>query len=228
MLVRLAILRRISVYLIALGVSHSFPLFDASPDTLLNRGSSWLDWLAFPLLRWDAFHFAHVAQNGPFSPAYEYEWAFFPGVPLAMRLGAAFLQIFLPKDQDNELALLLLGGSLVTAVFDIGSVIILYKLSLHVFQGSRSRAHLTVVLSLLSSSPAVLNLAPYSEPIFTFFSYAGLTFLLCISSNELILSIQACYALSNPDTFWRRYCSCSRRSLAGLGSSLPDSFYGRS
>ncbi|KAK0461400.1 glycosyltransferase family 76 protein [Desarmillaria tabescens] len=44
------------------------PLFDASPV------KSWL--------RWDVFHFSHIAREGY---VYEHEWAFFPGLPFVIR-----------------------------------------------------------------------------------------------------------------------------------------------
>ncbi|KAH8828488.1 glycosyltransferase family 76 protein [Flagelloscypha sp. PMI_526] len=173
-LVKQGILRRVLVYALALFSSHLFPLFDASPHTILHPKESWLDWFAWPLLRWDAFHFLHMAQNDALSTQYEYEWAFFPGPPLTMRIGAAFLRPLVPHPEESEASLLLLGGSLVTAIFEIWSIIVLHKLTKSLFSGSASMASLTVQLAFLPSSPAVLSMAPYSEPIFTFFAYTGM------------------------------------------------------
>ena len=62
--------------------SYSFaklPLFDLLPNITSNSS---------PLLLWDAFHFTHIAQEGY---VYDYEWDFFPGTPIVMRLAGVII-----------------------------------------------------------------------------------------------------------------------------------------
>ena len=63
------------------------PLFDSSPNVLLPPSTELASFslrrtLASAVLRWDAFHFAHIARDGY---VYEHEWAFFPAAPSLMR-----------------------------------------------------------------------------------------------------------------------------------------------
>jgi phosphatidylinositol glycan class V len=148
--------RLCSLLLIAL--SSRLPLFDSSPGLVSSGG-----W-ASALLRWDAFHFAHVADSGYI---YEYEWAFFPGTPLVMRLGGWAIRLLKRSDSWNEL---LLSGALAALACD--TTRLFYCLSLHHLQ-SPSLAFLASILSLLPSSPVTLRFAPYSEPFFTYLSYKG-------------------------------------------------------
>ena len=68
-------------------LSTYLPAFDDAPALLMGSvngaGRSGLihRW-ASSLMRWDAFHFVHVAQRGY---VYEYEFAFLPGTPAVMR-----------------------------------------------------------------------------------------------------------------------------------------------
>ena len=137
------------------------PSFDSSAATVVD--SAW----ERALLRWDVFHFLHIAQSGY---EFEYEHAFFPGSPRIMRLGSKLLDaIFGSGDRTWTF---LLSGHLATAAVAVGSVRILYDLTLCHF-GSPSMAFLVSILSLMSSSPATLRFAPSTEPFFTFLSYKG-------------------------------------------------------
>jgi GPI mannosyltransferase 2 len=145
------------------------PLFDSSPSissSIPSKSSS--------LLRWDAFHFANIAQNG-YVP--EYEWAFFPGTPLVMRIAGEALRFLKGSNDLVSWDDLLQGGAIVAFVCDVDSTIVLYHLTLH-HLGSTHIALITSVLSLLPSSPATLRFAAYSEPFFTYLSYKGVWCLL--------------------------------------------------
>ena len=78
----LSLTTRVSTFIL-IHLFSNLPLFDSSPS-ILSNGSR-----ASPLLRWDAFHFAHIALNGY---VHEYEWAFFPGTPLVMRIAGEILR----------------------------------------------------------------------------------------------------------------------------------------
>lgn len=141
------------IYFVLLIVSSRLPLFDSSP--VLVTTSKW----AQPLLRWDSFHFLHIAEHGHI---YENEWAFFPGSPFLLRLSANLL----PSFRLNPLV----TGALVAVACDTTNT--LYQLTLHHLR-SPTLAYLTVLLSLMPSSPATLYFVPCSEPFFTYLSYKG-------------------------------------------------------
>lgn len=148
------ILTAIALYSLA-----QLPLFDSSPNIASNKS---------PLLRWDAFHFTHIAHEGY---VHDYEWAFFPGTPVVMRLTGRIIH-WLKKADSGPLCWddLLQGGALAALVVD--STTTLYHLTLHHFK-SCNIALMVSLLSLIPSSPAVMRFASYTEPFFTYFSYQG-------------------------------------------------------
>lgn len=150
-------------------ISSSLPRFDSSPDAVL-RTHTLKQHLAYPLLRWDAFHFVHIAQRGY---VYEHEWAFLHGIAAAMRYPAKLFNVLGLAETTTGVASLsdlLLGGALLSSL--CGSTITLYHLTLHHFK-SPAVAYLTALLSLLPSSPATLRFSVYNEPFFTYLSYQG-------------------------------------------------------
>ncbi|KAG0708332.1 glycosyltransferase family 76 protein [Suillus ampliporus] len=171
----ISVLARLAVWALVSISAYLLPLFDASPNIWISRTSPW----ASVLLRWDAFHFAHIAREGY---VYEYEWAFFNGMPLLMRV-SAYLQS-LAGFGSNDGTTLLRGGALLAILCD--STQVLYHLSLHHLR-SPSLAFLSTALSILSSSPVALRLASYNEPFFTYFSYRGM--LACARSQWAAASI---------------------------------------
>ncbi|KAI0940510.1 hypothetical protein AcW1_003686 [Taiwanofungus camphoratus] len=152
------------------------PLFDSSPRVTIpvSSNSSRLHSSVHPLLRWDSFHFTHIAQHGY---VYEHEWAFLSGAPAVMRITALMLRLIGIRSWRSEGTLgaedVLLGGALATCLCN--TTTIFYRLTLHHLR-SPSLAFLASLLSLLPSSPATLRLAGYSEPFFTYLSYKGKSF----------------------------------------------------
>ncbi|KAI8976384.1 GPI mannosyltransferase 2 [Trametes punicea] len=174
--------------------SSQLPLFDSSPNALLPSSSAFSlrRMFASALLRWDAFHFAHIAREGY---VYEHEWAFFPGVPCVMQAWAVLTQLVQPPMQPSESALrewedILLGG-LIASLLSIPSVLALYDLTLVQFS-SPAIALLASLLSLLPSSPVTLRIAGYSEPFFSCLSYVGM---LCCARKQWLLAT-CCFALA--------------------------------
>ncbi|KAH8119351.1 hypothetical protein DFH11DRAFT_1564543 [Phellopilus nigrolimitatus] len=152
----------VAIFLVA---SAQLPSFDASARVVLD--SAW----PASLLRWDAFHFVHVARDGY---VYEHEYAFFPGTPLIMRYGAKLLH-FVGLGSEGSLSSLLVAGALASAAVAVDAAFTLYDLTLHHFR-SPATALLVSLLSLLSSSPPTLRYAPYAEPFFAYLSYKGMLF----------------------------------------------------
>ncbi|KAH9924477.1 glycosyltransferase family 76 protein [Fomitopsis serialis] len=169
-------------------LSSTLPLFDSSSNVVLTSSDAlWYQFAIRPFLRWDTFHFAHIARHGY---VYEHEWAFFPGAPLVMRTVARFLH-FVCKDEGQLLSYedLLFGG--MVAALSCGSVINLYRLTLHHMR-SPNVALLASLLSLLPSSPVTLRLAPSTEPFFTYLSYKGMLY--CATGQWLLAS--GCFAVA--------------------------------
>src|SRR5438128_583267 len=109
LLTRFSIISRLIVAIIAYTASR-LAQFDSSAKLVTD--SNW----AQTLLRWDAFHFLHIAQEGHM---YEHEWAFFLGVPASMRLGSLI---------STDTRYLLATGALAAAACESSRV--LYHLSL--------------------------------------------------------------------------------------------------
>ena len=158
-------------------VAAKLPSFDSSASTAVD--SAW----ERALLRWDMFHFLHIARSGY---EFEYDRAFFPGAPRIMKLGSSLLEALFGT--EGETWTFLLTGHLATAAAAVGSVRTLYDLTLHHFESS-SMAFLVSILSLMSSSPATLRFAPYAEPFFTYFTYKG---------ASIKVSSQLCLPLITP------------------------------
>ncbi|KIK95235.1 glycosyltransferase family 76 protein [Paxillus rubicundulus Ve08.2h10] len=174
----LALLSRFLIATLTTSSTSLLKLFDSSPRLVL--GDAVPPWTS-SLLRWDAFHFARVAQEGHF---YEHEWAFFPALPFVMHMSGSLLSYIGFGPSSPDWSMMLLGGAILAALFD--STRVLYRLSLHHLH-SPSAAFLATALSLLPSSAATLRFASYSEPFFTYFSYRGM--LACARSQWLSASV---------------------------------------
>jgi GPI mannosyltransferase 2 len=103
--------------------------------------------------RWDSIHFETLAQTGY---KFEHQWAFFPGVP--------FVSSFLPSQ---------LASGIFIGLFSIPTIPALYDLSVVALK-SPSLAYVATLLSIFTSSPAVVHVSGYAEPLFTFCTYRGL------------------------------------------------------
>ena len=161
---RLTLLSRVLATALLYLSSSYLTLFDASPRTLLTPTTS--PSFTSPLLRWDAFHFTAIAKDGY---SYEHHWAFFPGVPLLLRVADRLSALFHADDAYSALSWL----ALFHVAIAIPTTRAIYHLTLIHFR-SPSFALLTALLSLLPASPVTLYFAPYAEPIFTFLSYQGM------------------------------------------------------
>ncbi|KAL4074276.1 glycosyltransferase family 76 protein [Scleroderma yunnanense] len=175
-LVALSLLSRLTICLLIVSSTALLTPFDSSHRLVLPADVS--AWTA-SLLRWDVFHFAHIASKGS---VYEHQWAFLPAISLVMSWSGSALS-FLGFSPPGWPALLH-GGALVGVLFD--STCVLYQLSLFHLR-SPSAAFLATALSLVSSSPAALRFAPYTEPFYTYFSYRGM--LACARSRWLLASL---------------------------------------
>jgi GPI mannosyltransferase 2 len=103
--------------------------------------------------RWDSIHYESVAKTGYM---FEHQWAFFPAVP--------FIFSLLPSQ---------LASGVLIGFISIPTIPTLYDLSLVTLK-SPSLAYIATLLSIFTSSPAVVHVAGYAEPLFTFCAYRGL------------------------------------------------------
>ncbi|KAL5523765.1 hypothetical protein ACEPAG_7938 [Sanghuangporus baumii] len=161
LLTRLTLLLHFVIATITLLASR-LPSFDSSASLVLDHES------LRSLLRWDVFHYAHIAEVGY---VYEHEFAFFPGVPIIMRACGKLIRAAGVLTRGFEGAML--AGPVASAVIAVDAVHTLYDLSLYHLQSPHA-ALLVSLLSLLSSSPATLRYAPYAEPFFAYLSYKGM------------------------------------------------------
>jgi phosphatidylinositol glycan class V len=171
---------------VLVALMSNLPLFDSSPAVLLPDSGK----LVTTLLRWDAFHFAHIARKGY---EFEYQWAFFPGLPYLMRWTGRLL----PGSNNSDLSweVTLTGGSMF--VITLVTSHTLYELSMHHLKSQRL-AFLTCLLSLLPTSPPTLYMAPYNEPVFTFLSYKGAaTASRCSAAPKMYIFQACCIALAS-------------------------------
>ncbi|KAI0790691.1 GPI mannosyltransferase 2 [Abortiporus biennis] len=149
-------------------LSSLLPLFDSSPRVLLDNTE-----YSFPtsaLLRWDVFHFGHIALEGY---VYEYEWAFLPGTPFVMNAISQLFKFVGLSNSTHFWSQVVVAGAL--AACGTGTATTLYDLTL-VLTKSTHFALLSSLLSLLPSSPVTLRYVPYTEPFFTYLSYRGMLF----------------------------------------------------
>lgn len=137
-LVALTLGARLGVLLLATVSASYLKPFDSS-----GGNDAWI--------RWDAIHFAHVAQDGY---TFEHDWAFLSGLHFLLR--------HIPRPIFY----------IICTLMDIATTLTLHDLTAEVL-GVTKLADLATLLSLLPSSPATFRLAPYNEPFFAFLAYRG-------------------------------------------------------
>ena len=109
-----SILSRLTVASVVF-LSTLVPPFDSS-HTLIGGDALVSRW-SISTLRWDAFHLVHIAQRGY---TFEYEYAFFPGVPLVMRAMVEIGRVvgLVSWSEQPSAEQLLCGGALGALLFD--------------------------------------------------------------------------------------------------------------
>ncbi|KAL5485223.1 GPI18 [Sanghuangporus weigelae] len=180
LLTRLTLLLHFFIAIITFLASR-LPSFDSSASLVLDHEP------LRSLLRWDVFHYAHIAKGGY---VYEYEYAFFPGIPIIMHICGKLFQAAGVLTRDFEGAML--AGPVASAVIAVDAVHTLYDLSLYHLR-SPHVALLVSVLSLLSSSPVTLRYAPSAEIFFTYLSYKGML----RSAQEHFVQASVLFALAS-------------------------------
>ncbi|EJU01487.1 hypothetical protein DACRYDRAFT_100401, partial [Dacryopinax primogenitus] len=139
------------------------PLFDSSP--LVETKSA--------LLRWDVFHFVHIAALGG-TPEWEHEIAFSaPGLSYITNAFVAAMNLLRYKNDHATLRDILILGSWAVSVIGVFVPITLYKLTVEI-TGAPAFALCASLLYCLPSSPPTTLYAGYTEPVFAFFAFNGM------------------------------------------------------
>lgn len=103
--------------------------------------------------RWDSIHYQAIAENGY---QFENQWAFFPAIPFIISL--------FPSQLLANVAIGLISLPTITTFYD---------LSLTTLKDP-SLAYVSTLLSIFTSSPAIVHISGYAEPLFTFCAYRGI------------------------------------------------------
>ncbi|XP_044527304.1 GPI mannosyltransferase 2 isoform X1 [Gracilinanus agilis] len=153
----------------ALIPDHAADAFSPPRLEPAGLGDQLVEWLLGGLSRWDAEHFLFIAEHGYI---YEHNFAFFPGFPLALRVGAE-LALWPLRGLLTLRSRLLLTAALLNGLCSVLAALALYELGCVVL-GCRRLAHLSALLFCLS--PANVFLASsYSESLFAFLAFSAMS-----------------------------------------------------
>ncbi|CAG8629555.1 7982_t:CDS:2 [Paraglomus occultum] len=167
----LAILSRLFVWILAFLSSYLLDDYDSAADVLFQANSLLqklfnLTFRAF--LRWDAFYFLHLAEEGY---VYEQEHAFFPVLPLVIRFFGNYvlwpLEWLLLKKQ-----VLLLAGILVSNFSFVCATGMIYKLTLSI-SNDHKFSLITALFYILTPSNIFMS-SLYAESLFAVLSFMGM------------------------------------------------------
>ncbi|KAI7816542.1 GPI mannosyltransferase 2 [Gamsiella multidivaricata] len=168
-----ALLSRLAIWFIAV-VSHALIQdYDSALELVLpveTIAQQFFKGIFGVFLRWDSFYFVHIAEHGY---VFEQEHAFFPLLPVLMRLVsntvlAPLSSLFSYTQQ------LVLAGILVSNVSFIAASVQLYRLT-HTLFGQERFAFLTAILYILTPSGIFMS-AIYTESPFAALSFTGMLF----------------------------------------------------
>ncbi|KAJ2511305.1 ER membrane glycoprotein subunit of the GPI transamidase complex-like protein [Coemansia sp. RSA 1939] len=141
--------------------SLSLPAQSSAAQGIVRR-------LAHVVVRWDAFYFKHIAEAGY---VYEQEHAFFPLLPLVMRVFARTALAPLDGWLGPQLVLVLAGVLVSNVCFVLASVT-LYKLGCGTLRSERL-AYAAALLFVLAPSNMFMS-AVYTESLFAYLVFSAL------------------------------------------------------
>ncbi|KAJ1891893.1 ER membrane glycoprotein subunit of the GPI transamidase complex-like protein [Kickxella alabastrina] len=143
--------------------------------------------LAQVVVRWDAFYFVHIADSGY---VYEQEHAFFPLLPLLMRLLARTVLAPLAALAGRQLALVVAGVAISNVSFVLAAGTI-YRLGCATLRSERL-AYIAALLYTVAPSNMFMT-AVYTESLFAWLVFSAL---LLISRRKYLLA-SLCLAASS-------------------------------
>ncbi|CAG8489473.1 13198_t:CDS:2 [Ambispora gerdemannii] len=173
-IVFLGIASRLFVCLLATTSAYLLDDYDSSVSTLLTAKNSSSSTVLQAFLRWDAFYFLHLAEEGY---VYEQEHAFFPLFPILVRGIANFIKLFPLISTfivSYERTVLLVIGVLLSNFFFVAAAVAIYNLSIAIFHNKRF-AWITAIFYILSPSCIFMS-SLYTESLFAFLSFLGMRY----------------------------------------------------
>ncbi|KAJ3302621.1 hypothetical protein HDV03_004806 [Kappamyces sp. JEL0829] len=151
-------------------------------DTSTQTDSAW--WR--PLIRWDAVYFLDIAENGY---KYEQQFAFFPGLPLLMRLLAALLD---PLSYLSTRTSIVLAGILISNLCFVAAALALYRLGLAL--DFRPKTALAAAILFCISPASIFMSTLYTESLFAFLTLQGMR-LYVEGRKSMACALWACSSL---------------------------------
>jgi len=175
---------RIVVIILAILSNAFVDDYDSSAETILFGSSASLIphhllYKVFSVfVRWDAFYYLHIAENGY---VYEQEHAFFPMLPMVSRfLSETILSPF--KYLIGDQYTLVLSGVLIANISFVLAAGVLYKLTQSMYHGNDTLAYISALA--FSLSPASMFISSfYPESLFALLTFTGM---LCLSRQQYI------------------------------------------
>ncbi|PIA18221.1 mannosyltransferase [Coemansia reversa NRRL 1564] len=171
-LVRYAALSRVASLTLGVVANLVIDDYDASAQLVLSSGGSLpvqvLRLLARVVMRWDAFYFVHIADVGY---VYEQEHAFFPLLPILMRLvtRTALTPLVVLVGRQETLAL---AGAAISSVCFALAAVALYDLGRVTLHNERM-AYVAALLFVWAPSNMFMS-AVYTESLFAWLVFTAL------------------------------------------------------
>lgn len=175
LLVLFGLVSRVLIYTLAIFSFTTFYSYDTSTEIMIPLES--LSYFLQPFVRWDSLYFIQIAYHKCIY-RFEQEHAFFPLYPILMH----YLALMLPVNL-SLLDRLAMSGLIISLFSFLLSIVLLYVLTLKMFNSSKM-AFLSSILLILSPASIFLT-AVYSESLFFLLSLSGM---LCYSHRWCILA----------------------------------------
>ncbi|WWC58574.1 uncharacterized protein I303_101117 [Kwoniella dejecticola CBS 10117] len=217
-IVLLAAIIRISHIAFLYILSSLIPPFDTS-HTLLTADQPSTGGL--PGLRWDAIHFVSIAKDGH---THEQQLAFQPLFMGILRLAGEVVSCFKRIEGADEgagvrVGDVVWGGMVVSSICWVGSCVLLYKLSTHLF--NVRFALLATLLYMIPPSP--VPSLPYTEPLYALTTFGGIY--LAVAKRRYTLSgfLFACSTATRATGIFNVIILCGVILLDGIPISALDS-----
>ncbi|RKO84382.1 GPI mannosyltransferase 2 [Blyttiomyces helicus] len=168
-----ALLSRLTTALLAITSSLHGSEYDSSTTALLlsSAKTPWdatLEPFLTPFVRWDAIYMLGIAERGYI---YEQEFAFFPGLPLAMRVGADAAGYFV-NGAVGRRTMLVISGLFFTNLSFVWAAVALYRLTL-LLLADKHLATSTAILFCVCPAGVFMSCL-YTESPFAFLTFAGM------------------------------------------------------
>lgn len=143
-------------------------LYPTNPNIIYNNLDNLIQFLLSGLIRWDGQYFFHITQYGY---TYENSLAFFPLLPLSIRICSIPLQyaLYLILHEDT---IYLITAVILNIIFFVLASLALYWLTLLIFPNPKV-GYLTSILFCLNPASIFFS-AVYTESLFAWLSFTSM------------------------------------------------------